>query len=101
MKNPFSGFRLRRARSSQRRDPAHDWAVLLTLASVALVGIVAWNAWAFSTVTSGGTIGSPVPLGPTVFDRSSIDTITTIFAKRAAEEAAYATSTYRFADPSQ
>ena len=86
---------------SPRRSPVRDWAVLLIASAVVLAGIVAWNVWTFETVASGGVIGAPAPVGHATFNRSSIDAVTAIFAKRAAEEENYATGTYRFADPSQ
>jgi len=82
-------------------DPVRDWLVIITLSAIALAGIIIWNAWAFDTVAGGGIIGSAATSSLPVFNRSSIDSINTIFANRAAEEAKYETGIYRFADPSQ
>lgn len=82
-------------------NPMRDWSVLLTCSAIALVGIVVWNAWAFDTIAQGGVIGTPVNSSPAVFSGSSLDTINTIFASRAGEEAKYRTGVYSYADPSQ
>lgn len=92
---------IKRLRSAAHPDPARDWFTLLTCSVVVLVGIIVWNAWAFDTIASGGTIGRVATTTPAVFSRSSLDTIHTIFANRAAEEAKYVTGVYRYADPSQ
>ena len=82
-------------------NPTRDWFVLVTLSSIIFIGIVVWNIWAFDTVAQGGVIGSAPVNSQPVFNRSSLDTIHTIFANRAAEEAKYETDVYHFADPSQ
>ncbi|MGD0328660.1 MAG: hypothetical protein ABSB00_03060 [Minisyncoccia bacterium] len=84
-----------------RLEPVRDWLSLLTFSAIALVGIIVWNVWAFDTVISGGVIGSSATSTPPVFSQSSLDTIHTIFANRAAEEEKYETGTYSFTDPSQ
>lgn len=96
-----TGSFIKRLRSNASVDPVRDWLVLLTVATIALAGIIVWNVWAFDTVAAGGTIGSPAPEAPAVLNNSSLDTIRTIFENRAAEEAKYRTGTYRYADPSQ
>ena len=90
-----------RFRSATHFDPMRDWLVLFTLFILAFVSIVVWNAWAFDTVAQGGVIGTSVTSTSPAFNRSSLDAIHTVFAKRAAEEAKYATGVYRYADPSQ
>ncbi len=92
---------LRRLRNSVHRDPARDWLMLLAFSTVALAGIIVWNARAFDTVANGGVIGVSATGTPPVFSHSSLDTIHSIFTSRATEEAKYVTGTYRFVDPSQ
>ncbi len=82
-------------------NPMRDWLGLLTCSAIALVGIVVWNMWAFDTISQGGVIGTPANSSPAVFSGSSLDTINTIFASRADEEAKYRTGVYNYADPSQ
>jgi len=82
-------------------NPVRDWLVLITFSAIALAGIMVWNVWAFDTVANGGVIGTVATSTPPVFNQSSLDTIHTIFADRAVEEAKYETGTYSFADPSQ
>lgn len=82
-------------------DPLRDWLAMLTLSAILLVGIVVWNIWAFDTVARGGVIGSSSTATSSVFNRSSLDAIQTIFADRAAEEAKYVTGVYRYTDPSR
>ena len=84
-----------------RDDPVRDWLLLLTLSILAFVCIVVWNVWTFNTVAQGGVIGATATSTPPVFNRSSIDTINSVFDKRAAEEAKYVTGVYRYSDPSQ
>lgn len=86
---------------STRRDPARDWLLLLVFSTIALAGIIVWNAWAFDTVANGGVIGVSATGTTPVFNHSSLDTIHSIFTSRAAEEAKYMTGVYRFVDPSQ
>ena len=90
----------KRGRFSAGIDPVRDWLTLLTLSAIALVGIVAWNIWAFDTVANGGSIGAPISATPSAFNSASLDAIRDIFQNRAAEEAKYATGVYRFVDPS-
>lgn len=86
--------------SRVRRDPRRDWFILLAVGLAALVAIVGWHAWAFKTVVSGGTLGGPAPsAAPT--SASALDTIGSVLAGRAAEDAAYTEGAYRFADPSR
>lgn len=82
-------------------NPVRDWLVLLTLSAIMLVGIIVWNVWVFDTVANGGSIGTTATSTFPIFNKSSLDTIHTIFANRAAEKVKYETGTYRFADPSQ
>ena len=82
-------------------DPVRDWLAMLTFSAIALVSIIIWNVWAFDTVASGGVIGAVATSTPAAFNQASVDTIRTIFAKRAEEKLKYETGTYRFADPSQ
>lgn len=66
---------LKRLRSRATVDPVRDWLVLLSVSMIALVGIIVWNVWTFSTVAAGGTIGTSATKAPMVFDNSSLDTI--------------------------
>ena len=103
MHNIFDSFGsfIQRLRSSASIDPVRDWLVLLTTAMIALMGIIIWSVWAFSTVAGGGTLSAPTTKAPTIFDNSSLDTIHAIFESRAAEETKYRTGAYRYTDPSQ
>ncbi len=100
MINSISSF-LKRLRAGAHQDPVRDWLILITFSTIALAGIIVWNVWAFDTVASGGVIGAPATEAPPIFSRSSLDTIRTIFASRAEEEAKYVNGIYRFVDPSQ
>ncbi|OGG92637.1 hypothetical protein A2609_02155 [Candidatus Kaiserbacteria bacterium RIFOXYD1_FULL_47_14] len=82
-------------------NPVRDWLALLVFSVIVLAGIIVWNVWAFDTVANGGVIGAAATSTTPIFDQSSLDTIHTIFANRAAEEAKYETGAYSFADPSQ
>lgn len=95
------GSLAKRLRTGVYRDPVRDWLVLITISTIALTGIIIWNAWTFDVVASGGVIGAPVTEVPPLFSRSSLDAVHTIFSSRAAEQAKYVTGTYRYADPSQ
>jgi len=95
------GIFFRRLRSGASLDPVRDWLMMLTLAAIALIGIIVWNVWAFDTVASGGTIGVPPAATTVTFSPASLDAIRALFANRAAEEAKYETGAYKFADPSQ
>ena len=92
---------VQRIRSSFRPDPTRDWLMLVSLALIALAGIIVWNAWAFDTVASGGTIGSVSSTQAPVFSQASLGAIRTVFSDRATEEAKYVSGAYYFADPSQ
>ncbi|HUX81018.1 MAG TPA: hypothetical protein VMV38_01705 [Candidatus Paceibacterota bacterium] len=82
-------------------DPVRDWFTLFTLSLILLAGIIVWNVWAFDTVVNGGAI-TAVPVSSTpVFNTSSLNTIHTIFATRAAENAKYMAGVYHVTDPSQ
>lgn len=83
-------------------NPVRDWFVLLGLFTLALVGIVMWNVWAFETVANGGSIGAPVMQTPAEgVDQSLLDTVRTVVDDRAAEAAKYESGAYRYTDPSQ
>jgi len=97
---PISSF-IKRLRYGARLDPARDWLVVLIFFSIAFLGIVVWNVWAFDTVAGGGVIGTPAPSATATFDRTSLEAIRTIFESRADEEAKYVTGVYRYADPSR
>lgn len=90
-----------RLRSFVHIDPARDWLILFTLFMLAFASIIVWNVWAFDTVSRGGVIGTVATSTQPVFNDSSLNTIHTIFEKRAAEEAKYVTGVYRYIDPSQ
>ena len=90
-----------RMRPGARFDSEHDWLTLITVSGLVLAGIIVWNLWAFGTVSSGGVIVRQTTNSASPFNTSSIATIHTIFANRAAEEAKYQTGAYRFSDPSQ
>jgi hypothetical protein len=88
-------------RSFSTIDPERDWIVLLILASITLVIIIVWNAYAFDTVAGGGVIGAPTKSSAPVFSQSSLDAIHKVFTDRAAEEEKYASDVYHYSDPSQ
>ncbi len=90
-----------RLRSGARQDPARDWIFTLIFFGIVFIAIIVWNAWAFDTVSRGGTIGVAPKNSTPAFDSSSIDAVHTVFEKRAAEEAKFDTGTYRFTDPAQ
>ena len=92
---------VKRLRSVAHFDPVRDWLVMLTLSTIALIGIVVWNVWAFDTVAGGGTIGTAKTTPPSALNSASFSSIRSIFDRRAAEEAKYETCAYKFADPSQ
>ncbi len=81
-------------------DPTRDWLGLLLFETIALVGIVAWNVWAFNTVVSGGAIGTVSTSTPSAFNQSSLSMVHAIFLNRSDEEAKYASGAYRYTDPS-
>ena len=82
-------------------DPARDWFTLFVLSILLLSGIIVWNAWAFDTVVNGGVINpTTISINP-IFNKSSLDTIHTIFVNRAAENEKYTSGIYHFTDPSQ
>lgn len=91
---------LKRLRPSAHLDPVRDWLASITLSTIVLAGIIVWNVWAFDTIANGGDIGAAVPATPALFNRAPIETIHTIFANRADEEAKYVTGVYSYADPS-
>jgi len=95
------GSLLKRLRYGAYLNPVRDWLILVIFSAIAFAGIVVWNVWAFDTVANGGVIGIAATSSPPLFNRSSLDTINTVFANRAAEEAKYETGIYSFADPSQ
>ena len=76
--------------------------MLLVLSIAVLAGNVMWSISVFDTVARGGIIGSSVSsTTEPVFNQSSLDTVRTIFANRAAEESKYETGAYQYPDPSQ
>jgi len=99
MTNPFN-FLAKRIRAFSHLDPERDWIVLIIISTIAFIIIVVWNAWAFDTVAGGGVIGSTAANTPPVFNQTSLDTIHTIFADRAAEEEKYVSDVYHYIDPS-
>lgn len=74
---------------------------MLTLSTIALVGIIIWNMWTFDMVANGGVIGTVATSSPTTFNHSSIDAINDVFEKRSTEEIRYRAGVYRYTDPSQ
>jgi hypothetical protein len=93
---------MKRLRTGATYDPVRDWLALITLAAILLIGIIIWNVWTFETVANGGSLaGAPQAGTPTLFDRSSLDSIHKVFEKRASEAAKYETGVYRYTDPSQ
>ena len=103
MKKFFTGTVsiFKRLHYGEHLNPLRDWFTLLILSAIALAGIIVWNALIFDTVASGGTIGASATSTFSAFNRSSLDTIQTIFADRKATEEKYETGAYRFFDPSQ
>lgn len=103
MLSPYSHFEkiLPRFSPGGRPNPARDWSILLSLATLALVFIVGWHLWAFETVVSGGVLGRATTPTPPALSQTSIDALRALFANRASEDASYVDGTYRFADPSQ
>lgn len=83
-----------------RANPTRDWFVILSLSSVALVGIVVWSIWTFDMVTKGGVIGSSTTSSPPIFNESSLSVVQKVFADRAGEAEKYETGGYSYTDPS-
>lgn len=92
---------LKSMRRSSYQDPARDWILMVSLSIITLMGIIVWDAWAFSTAAGGGVLGEQAASTTPAFDSSSINIISTIFEQRSAEEAKYVTGVYKFIDPSQ
>jgi hypothetical protein len=82
-------------------NPARDWAILLSVAGVALAGALAWHFWAFRTVVEGGALVRLPPPAEPVADKAALEAIQATIAHRAAEAAKYAGGTYLLTDPSQ
>lgn len=82
-------------------DPVRDWIGVVTVSVFVLIGIVVWNAWAFETIASGGTLGKVATTPSQPFTPSSLPAIQSLFTERSEEEDKYVTGVYRFADPSQ
>jgi hypothetical protein len=83
-------------RYGDRLHPARDWFILLGLAALVLIASFTWHALLFVHVTNGEAIGtatSTASLNPT-----SIDSVTTLFEKRAQAETMYKNG--HFVDPS-
>lgn len=91
----------RHGKVGSRIDPVRDWITLLTIALVALAGIVGWNVWVFNTVVEGGVIGGTGTSTPPIVSPATLGAIRTIFRDRAIEETKYETGAYTFSDPSQ
>lgn len=96
--NTITSF-TKRLRSGARIDPVRDWLILAGIGMGALVIIIVWNLWTFGTI-AGGVGGSQATSTPSAFGRSSLDTIQSVFANRAAEQDKYETGVYSFVDPS-
>lgn len=94
-------FSLERVEYESRLNPARDWFAILGAFALGFAAVLAWNISAFDTVAEGGVLGGAATSTPPVFSQSSLDTIHTVFANRAAEEAKYVTGVYRYADPSR
>lgn len=82
-------------------NPDRDWLILISLSTLLLAAVIVWNVWMLRTAVKGGVIGSSATSNTATFNQSSLDTIHTVFANRAAEEEKYTTGTYSFSDPSQ
>lgn len=89
-------------RRLSRPDIIRDWFIIMSGASLVLIGIVAWNMWEFNTILNGGTLNAPAAnVASSSSVRPSLDSVHALFENRAAEEAVYTSSAVRFADPSQ
>ena len=82
-------------------DPARDWYLLLLLTGVGIVAIILWNIYLFTTVASGGTIGTPASTPSQTVEQSAFDTVREIFLMRDSEEANYKSGVYSYTDPSR
>lgn len=97
---PLATF-LTRLRTRAHQDPVRDWLALISLSTVVLLGVIAWNVWAFATLEQSNP-GTSVDAGATAtFSRASLDTIGRIFSSRTSEAQKYVDGTYRYTDPSQ
>lgn len=81
-----------------RKQPSRDWLMQLSVAFVALVVSVGWNAWMFLRITNG-EVGEAAPAAVAP-DISSVDKARAVFLERAAEVARYQ-GEYRFVDPNR
>lgn len=100
--NIFSrlGSFFRYLRSLAKFDPERDWLISLISGLVVLAGIVVWNVWTFNVMANESIASAVATTTTAIFNKSSLTTIHTIFANRAAEEAKYETGVYHYADPS-
>ncbi len=88
-----------RVRHTQQ-DPVRDWLILIGISAVALIGIISWHAVSFRAVENGEPSGVSAVEAPAVFNRASLDAITSLFASRALEAQKYREGTYQYSDPS-
>lgn len=83
-------------RYGDRLQPVRDWFVLVSIGAILLLASLAWNTWLFSRVTNGEAIGTATSTPS--FNPASIDSVNTLFQKRATIEAQYKDG--HFVDPS-
>ena len=102
--NPLTDYSKKFAaylRYGDKLNPLRDWLILLGISAVLMIGIIAWNVWAFSTVVSGGTISKTMstPIAPV--NLSSLESIQKIFTARKEWQDMYLTGAHHFVDPSK
>src|ERR1700687_5668952 len=90
-----------RIRVRMHFDPLRDWLVLISFFFVLLVALVGWNVWAFLNIAGGEAVGSRVDTKAPRSDQTSLESARALFNDHAREDAAYASTTYRYNDPSQ
>jgi len=88
----------RKIRYGDRLRPQRDWYLIVVVATVLLIVSAGWSYWVFhetSLAESNAKNSADASINTSV-----IDTVRTVFDKRAAERAHYQTD-YRFVDPSR
>jgi hypothetical protein len=90
---------LKTLRYGDRVRPFRDWLAVMCIVGVLLVASAGWSYLVFQKTSDGEILGAPTTaLAP--ISTASLDTVRTVFDKRAAERMHYL-SDYRFVDPSK
>jgi hypothetical protein len=89
---------LRAFRYGDRVRPLRDWLLLISIAGLLLIGSGGWSFWLFTQISNKQEATVAIPAAAT--GTASLESVRTIFEKRAAERAHYI-SDYHFVDPSR